>query len=69
VAERHDDLRPTGVGAKVLDDPLPQAAGGVAGQDRDPLGVEEDHAGPADPTEAAVARREIHHEEVSLVVE
>jgi hypothetical protein len=69
VPEGHDDLRPAGSSAKVLDDPLAQAAGGVAREDRDALGVEEDHAGPADPTGAAVARGELHHEKVSLVVE
>jgi hypothetical protein len=69
VPESHDDLGPAGAGAKVLDDPLAQAAGGVAGEDRNPLGVEENHSGPADPTGAAVARRELHHEKVSLVVE
>jgi hypothetical protein len=69
VPERHDDLGSVGAGAKVLDDPLPQAAGGVAGQDRNPLGVEEDHARPADDAAAAVARGQLHHEEVALVVE
>jgi hypothetical protein len=69
VAEGHDDLGPVRPGAQVLDDAVPQAAGGVAAQDRDPLRVEENHPGPADQAAAAVTGGELHHEQISLVVE
>jgi hypothetical protein len=69
VPERHNGLGSAGAGAKILDDPLAQPSGGIAGQDRNSLGVEENHAGPPDPAQAAVARDELHDEEIALVVE
>jgi len=69
VPERHDDLGPAGSGPDELDDPLAKTTGGIARENRDPLGVEEDHAGPSDPTHAAVRRGELHHEQIPFVVE
>jgi hypothetical protein len=69
VPEGHNDLRPVRPGAKILDDPLAQIVPGIAGEHRDALGVEEDHARPADQAASAVARRELDHEEIALVVE
>jgi hypothetical protein len=67
--EGHDDVGTARARAEIVDDPFAKAPRGIAGQDRDPLGVEEHHAGPADPPDAPVGRRELHHEEVPLVIE
>jgi hypothetical protein len=54
---------------QVLNDLRSQLPSGLSGEDRDPLRVEKDHSGPADTLPAAVARREINHEEVAFVIE
>jgi hypothetical protein len=50
VAEGHHDLRRGGTRTQELDDLLPQRRAGLAGHRGDALGIEEDHAGPADPS-------------------
>jgi hypothetical protein len=69
VPERHDDLGLRGAHPEELDDLAPQHRRGIAGERRDPLGVEEDHPRPGDLFRAAVGAAQIHHEEVALVVE
>jgi hypothetical protein len=69
VSKGHDDLRTARARAQVLDDLFPQLPRWLSGENRDPLRVEQDHAGPADALPAAVARLEIHHEEVAFVIE
>jgi hypothetical protein len=69
VAEGHDDLGDLRPRAQEPDDLLPERRAGLAGHRGDALGVEEDHAGPADAPRGSVRRGEVHDEEVALVVE
>jgi hypothetical protein len=69
VAEGHDDLGLRAAGAQEFDDLRAQRRGRVAGQGRDALGIEQDHAGPADARDRTPGRGELHDEEIALVIQ
>src|SRR5947208_3504074 len=60
VPERHDDLGAPGARPQKGNEAGPQRRGGIGirGQGRKPLGVEENHAGPADGLAPSVRRLE-----------
>jgi hypothetical protein len=69
VPEGHHDLRTARARAQVLNDLRAQQSPWISGENRDSLGIEQHHSGPADPFPATVASGEIHDEEIAFVIE
>jgi hypothetical protein len=69
VSKGHDNLGTARSRPQVLDDLHPQRRRGISRERRDPLGIEEDHSGPADSLLLAVRAVELHDEEIPLVIE
>jgi hypothetical protein len=69
MAKGDDDLRARRVAPQEIDDLRPERRGGIARQSRNSFRVEEDHPRPANALGRPARRREVHHEEIPLVVE